>query len=69
MTRAKAHPTRPEEQFGHVSRAKVTKTNLDWPRRWLAYRAGNKRGRFGLFKTHAEAMAYALGNDTKETKK
>ena len=67
MTRAKANPIRPEEEWGHLSRAKVVKLSSNWPRRWMAYRA--RTTKFGLFKTHAEAMAYALGNDTKETKK
>ena len=69
MTRAKANPIRPEEEWGHVSRAKVFQLRPEgWtgPIKYIAYRA--EKYRCEAFLTWAEAMDYALGNDTKETK-
>ena len=64
MTRAKANPIRPEENFGHISRAMVRPHALGW--------CGHRKGLEGFpcapFPTWREAMDYALGNDTKETK-
>ena len=65
MTRAKAHSTRPEEHFGHISRAMVR----HHARGWCGHRKGHGDFPCAPFPTWAEAMAYALGNDTKETKK
>jgi hypothetical protein len=56
MTRARKN-VKGEEAFGHVSRAHVRQFGF----RWRAYRAGSHQGMW--FGTHAEALAYALGED------
>ena len=67
MTRAKAHPTRMEDWFGDDSRALVRRLGYQHEKgRWQGIPAGKDFGR--IFPTWREAMAYALGNDTKETK-
>ena len=67
MTRAKAYPTQAKEQWGNASRAKVAQMRPGGrfgPIKYVAYRADEYRCE--VFATWAEAMAYALGNDTKE---
>ena len=67
MTRAKADPEDEDEEFGHRSRAYVRKLRYRSEQgSWQGIRAWQMNG--PICHTWAEAMAYALGNDTKETK-